>query len=91
MGDNVPSGCVAGAFASGIVTATTVAPYYAIDGVNGGTVTPDAGASLVDGVVTAFDRIEVVSLASYALPYVLGLCKATGTCGLLRRAVVGQP
>ena len=48
------------------------------------------GFPLVDGVVTAFDRIEMVSLASYALPYALGMCKATGTCELLRRATVDQ-
>ena len=38
--------------ASGIVTPTTIAPYYAIDGVNGGAVTLDAGYSLVNNVIT---------------------------------------
>ena len=39
--------------ASGTVTPTTVAPYYfAIDDVDGGTVTLDAGYYLLDGVVT---------------------------------------
>ena len=51
-GVDVPSGCVAVAGASGNVTATTVDPFYAIDGVNGGTVTPVAGYSLVGGNVT---------------------------------------
>lgn len=42
---------------------------------------------VVDGVVTAFDRAEVVSLASATLPYALSICKATGTCAALRRVV----
>lgn len=39
---------------------------------------------IVDGVVTAFDSIGKVTLASYTLPWVEPVCKATGTCGLLR-------
>ena len=38
--------------ASGTVTPTTVAPYFATDDVNGGTVTLDAGYYLLDDVVT---------------------------------------
>lgn len=48
------------------------------------------GLPIVDGVVTAPDRIEVLTLASYGLPLVLRACEATGTCHLLRRAVVGR-
>ena len=44
----------------------------------------NGGFPVVDGVVTSFDRIEYVALASYALPTALALCKATNTCGLLR-------
>lgn len=40
---------------------------------------------VVDGLATAFDSAWVVKLASYALPYALPLCKATGTCSVLRR------
>jgi hypothetical protein len=40
---------------------------------------------VVDGVVTAFDRIESVTLASYALQPVLAACKATGTCHSVKR------
>ena len=35
-GINLPSGCTTNAGYSGTVTATTTAPYYAIDNVNGG-------------------------------------------------------
>ena len=41
---------------------------------------------VVDGVVTSFDRIESVTLASYGLSALLGACEATGTCGGLKRA-----
>jgi hypothetical protein len=41
---------------------------------------------IVDGVVTSFDSIRMMRLASYVLP----LCEATGMCSLLRRAVVGE-
>ena len=51
-GVDVPSGCVAEAGTSGVVTATTVDPFYAIDGVNGGAVALLAGYSLVGCVVT---------------------------------------
>ena len=48
-----PSGFTAVVGVVGIVTPTTVAPYYfAVDGVDGGTVTLDAGYYLLDGVVT---------------------------------------
>lgn len=42
---------------------------------------------VVDGLATAFDSMEMVTLAAYALPYAIPLCKATGTCSLLRRAI----
>ena len=40
---------------------------------------------VVDGVVTAFDRIESVTLAAYSLPPLLRACKATGTCSVVQR------
>ena len=44
------------------------------------------GFPVVNGVVTAWDRIESVTLASYGLLSALETtCKATRTCGLLRR------
>ena len=51
-GIDIPSGCTVNPGASGTVTATTTAPYYAIEGVNGGAVTALAGYSLVNGLVT---------------------------------------
>ena len=35
---------------------------------------------VVDGVVTAFDSIEKVTLAKHGLAPLLAACKATGTC-----------
>ena len=52
-GDNVPSGCTAINHTSGTVTATQLDPFFAVNGVNGGTVKIDAGYSEVGGVVTA--------------------------------------
>ena len=42
---------------------------------------------VVDGVVTSFNAMPIVTLDAYVLPYVLPLCAATGTCDLLRRTV----
>ena len=44
---------------------------------------------VVGGLVTSFDRIEAVSLAALALPLALKACELTGTCALLRRALLG--
>ena len=42
---------------------------------------------VVDGVVTAFDSIGKVTLASYGLPLLEVACTATGTCALVRAAL----
>ena len=42
---------------------------------------------VVDGLVTSFNTIPIVTLDSYVLPYALPLCLATKTCDGLRRAV----
>jgi len=47
----------------------------------------NGGFPVIDGVVTSFDRIEMVALSSY-LAFLLPLCKATGSCSLMRRAIV---
>ena len=44
---------------------------------------------IVDGVVTAFDSIERMRLASYALAPLEAVCRATGSCALVRRAAFG--
>ena len=45
---------------------------------------------VVNGVVTSFDAIGKVTLASYGLAPLLRVCKATGTCGMLRYALLGK-
>jgi len=44
---------------------------------------------VVNGVVTSFDAIGKVTLASFGLAPLLRVCKATGTCGMLR-ALLGK-
>ena len=47
------------------------------------------GMPIVDGFATAFDRIEVVKLASFGLAWLMRACEATGTCTALHRLVHG--
>ena len=49
----------------------------------------NGGLPIVDGVATAFDRIESVKLAALGLPLLLTACENTGTCQWLRHALVG--
>jgi len=42
---------------------------------------------LVDGVVTSFDSYRAVTLARYLLPTALSMCKAWGSCTLLKHAL----
>ena len=42
---------------------------------------------LVDGVATSFNTMTLVTLDAYAVPYLTALCKATGTCATLRKAI----
>jgi hypothetical protein len=45
---------------------------------------------VVNGIVTSFDSIGKVMLASYGLPLALTACEATNTCDTLRYALVGK-
>lgn len=47
------------------------------------------GHPVVDGHVTAFDRIESVTLARYGLVPLIKGCKATGTCSSMREMFLG--
>ena len=42
---------------------------------------------VVDGIVTSFDTMAKVTLAAYGLPTLVKVCKHTGTCNLLRKAI----
>jgi len=44
------------------------------------------GFPVVDGVITSFDSIDKVLVAEKGFSILLALCKATGTCELVRRA-----
>ena len=65
-----------------------------VDGANAGLHSPVlTGGSfpVVNGVVTSFDAIGHVTIARHGLGYLEAACKATGTCGLLRRAFLESP
>ena len=53
-------------------------------------ITADAACTRA-GVVTAFDSIGYVDLASYALPLLEPVCKAMGLCSAVRRALFSRP
>jgi len=42
---------------------------------------------VVDGFVTSFNSRTIVAIDGAVLPYALPMCKATGTCDLLRRSI----
>ena len=44
----------------------------------------NGGFPIVDGIVTAFDNIEKVTLAKHGLAPLLKMCKSTGTCEAFR-------
>ena len=44
----------------------------------------NGGFPIVDGIVTAFDNIEKVTLAKHGLAPLLKMCKSTGTCETFR-------
>ena len=48
------------------------------------------GFPVVDGVVTAFDSIEKVTLAKHGLAPLLAACKATGTCDKFKSAFLHE-
>jgi len=47
------------------------------------------GMPVVDGIVTAFDSIEVLTFASFGLSLLVHVCEATGTCAFLQRVFHG--
>ena len=42
------------------------------------------------GVVTAFDSLGYVDLASYGVPLLEPICEAMGMCSAVRRALLGS-
>ena len=42
---------------------------------------------LVNNVTTSFNTFTIVTLDAYAVPFLTALCKATGTCASLRKAI----
>eukprot|EP00325_Prymnesiales_sp_UTEX-LB-985_P032516 CAMPEP_0174723608 /NCGR_PEP_ID=MMETSP1094-20130205/41422_1 /TAXON_ID=156173 /ORGANISM="Chrysochromulina brevifilum, Strain UTEX LB 985" /LENGTH=373 /DNA_ID=CAMNT_0015924685 /DNA_START=19 /DNA_END=1140 /DNA_ORIENTATION=+ len=75
-----------GAFAA----ATTIAEKGAVkgDGLHSPVLT-NGHFPVVDGVITSFDAIGKVTLASYGLRFLDAACKATGTCDAIRRTIFG--
>jgi hypothetical protein len=49
----------------------------------------NGGFPVVDGLVTSFDSMGKVRLATYVLKPLLSLCKLTDTCGHLRTLLLG--
>jgi hypothetical protein len=49
----------------------------------------NGGFPVVDGVVTSFDSMGKVRLATYGLKPLLSVCKLTDTCGHLRTLLLG--
>ena len=49
----------------------------------------NGGFPVVDGVVTSFDSMGKVRLATYGLKPLLSVCKLTDTCGYLRTLLLG--
>jgi len=49
----------------------------------------NGGFPVVDGLVTSFDSMGKVRLATYVLQPLLSLCKLTDTCGHLRTLLLG--
>ena len=45
------------------------------------------GFPVVDGVVTAFERLAVVKFASLTVPLAEAVCGATGTCAVVHEAI----
>jgi len=46
------------------------------------------GFPVIDGVATSFNSIRMVTLDAWAVPPLVALCKATGSCHALRRTLV---
>ena len=77
----VQEACVTDTLADGPLTAQNFEATEPI-------ITADAACTRA-GVVTAFDSIGYVDLASYALPLLEPICKAMGLCSAVRRTLFG--
>ena len=76
--------------AGGTLAPTTVTGTAVVDGIGLHSPVLSNGAHpVVDGLVTAFDSMGVVTLAKHGLGPLLAVCKATGTCERLRGLVHG--
>ena len=70
---------VKGLFPKAIQTTVTAKTATKATGLHSPVLT-HGGFPIVDGVVTAFDSIEKVTLAKHGLAPLLAACKVTGTC-----------
>uniref|UniRef100_A0A7S2JPD3 Hint domain-containing protein n=1 Tax=Haptolina brevifila TaxID=156173 RepID=A0A7S2JPD3_9EUKA len=75
---------------AGAATGTTVTAIATTSGKGlHSPVLMNGGFPIVDGVVTSFDALEMVTLAKYALAPLTATCKATGTCDTMRDLFLG--
>jgi len=76
---------------AGAAVATTVMAktYTTASGLHSPVLT-NGGFPVVDGLVTAFDSIEKMTLAKHGLAPLLKTCKATGTCETFKRLFLGD-
>jgi hypothetical protein len=70
-------------------TVVTAKSYTAAKGLHSPVLT-HGGFPVVDGIVTAFDSIEKVTLAKHGLAPLVAACKATGTCENFRHTFFGD-
>jgi hypothetical protein len=89
--ENINIGETVWTVAGGAVTYTTVTMVSKVEakGLHSPVLT-NGGFPVVDGVVTAFDTIEKVTLAKYGLAPLLQACKAVGGCDAFRRTFMGE-
>jgi len=86
IGETVWTAQNAGAAVSTTVVAKT---YTTALGLHSPVLT-NGGFPVVDGLVTAFDSIEKMTLAKHGLAPLLKTCKATGTCETFKRLFLGD-
>lgn len=72
-----------------IATTVMAKTYTMASGLHSPVLT-NGGFPVVDGLVTAFDSIEKVTLAKHGLAPLLKTCKATGTCDTFKRLFLGD-
>ena len=81
--DSGPAGKIGGAAAPAVVTKVGAAAGVGVHN----PLMKHGGYPLVDGVVTAFESVGVVKLASLTVPLAEALCEATGTCAVVHEAI----